>query len=198
VAYSKDDKKILIEAHIADIMGILGLDLTDDSLVDTPKRVAKMYVDEIFGGLLPENYPKITAVQNKFKYDQMLIENNIEVHSVCEHHLVPIVGYCHIAYIPDSKVLGLSKFNRIVRYFSQRPQVQERLTQDILADIQRVVGTKNVAVVIDAVHLCVRMRGVRDTHTITRTSALGGVFKKDKDTRSELFASIPKISDFRM
>lgn len=178
-------------------MVLLGLDLKDDSLRETPRRVAKLFVDEIFAGLDPANYPKIMTVENKFKYDQMLIESNIELHSVCEHHFVPIIGVAHVAYIPDKKILGLSKFNRIVRYWSQRPQVQERLTQQILADIQRVVGTKNVAVIIDGVHLCVRMRGVKDTHSATRTAALGGLFKKT-ETRAELFASIPKVNEFRV
>jgi GTP cyclohydrolase I len=194
---SDEEKIARIESSMRDIMQTLGLDLEDDSLRDTPKRVAKMYVQELFSGLSKETFPKITVVENKFSYQQMLIETNIEINSVCEHHLVPIIGACHIAYIPKDKVLGLSKFNRIARYFAQRPQVQERLTQQIHRALKDVLGTDDVSVVIDAIHMCVRMRGVRDGHTITRTSAIDGVFKAG-NARAEFFRSIPKTNEFRM
>lgn len=180
------EPKERIEAAIKEIMLALNLDLSDDSLCDTPKRVAKMYYNEIFAGLRPETYPKITTVKNKFKYNQMLVEKKIEVFSVCEHHLVPIIGYACVGYIPKDLVLGLSKFNRIVRYWCQRPQVQERLTEQIKQDLIDVLQTEDVAVQIQARHLCVAMRGVRDTHSETVTCALGGKFLNDA-VRAEFF-----------
>lgn len=187
-----DITKQAIQEKVKDIMELLGLDLTDDSLQDTPKRVAKMYVDEIFCGL-NQAPPAITVQENKFKYDQMLIETNIKVHSTCEHHLVPIVGYAHIAYIPKDKILGLSKFNRIVDYFSRRPQVQERLTNDILTFLKKALETDDVAVVIDAVHMCVKLRGIKDQDTITRTAAISGKFQT-QETRQEFYNAVNKLA----
>lgn len=180
-----------IANHFLAIMKEIGLNTDDDSLIDTPKRVAKMYSRELFYGLNPDNFPKITVQENKFNYDQMLVESNITVKSLCEHHFVPIIGACHLAYIPSKKIIGLSKFNRIVDYFSRRPQVQERLTNDILVCLKEALETDNVAVVIDAVHMCVKLRGIEHNSTITRTSAISGVFKSS-DARLEFFNSIPK------
>ena len=175
-----------------EIMDLLNVTI-DDSTIDTPKRVAKMYINELFKGLNKANYPKITTVQNKFNYNQMLIEKGIKVHSVCEHHFVPIIGKAHIAYIPKDKIMGLSKFNRIVDYFSRRPQVQERLTNDILEDLKKVLETEDIAVIIDAEHFCVKMRGIQDQGTITRTSALNGCFLEDISCRNELLGAIGSI-----
>lgn len=186
-----------IEKNFSEIMSQLGLDLTNDSLADTPKRVAKMYVTEIFKGLNPENFPKITTHENKYGYDAMLVETNIKVHSTCEHHFVPIIGRAHIAYIPGKRVIGLSKFNRIVDHFSRRPQVQERLTQEIMSCLKKCLETEDVAVVIDAVHMCVLLRGIKDQTTVTRTSNLSGVFYDDKTVRSEFVAALPKPSDIK-
>jgi GTP cyclohydrolase I len=169
-------------------MQSLGLDLNDDSLQDTPKRVAKMYVDEIFYGLQTENFPKITIVENKFNYDEMLVEKGINVMSVCEHHFVGIVGQATIGYIPNGNIVGLSKLNRIVDYFARRPQVQERLTAQIYHTLCYILKTKNVAVVIDADHYCVKSRGIEDVGSSTVTSKLGGAFKDDYSTRSEFMA----------
>lgn len=180
---SKDFQNILIK---------LGLDLKDDSLMDTPKRVAKMYVNEIFWGLLPENFPKITTVENKMQYDNMLIERNIGVSSHCEHHLVGIVGNCHIAYIPAKKIIGLSKFNRVVEYFSKRPQIQERLTEQIYYALSFVLETEDIAVVIEAEHYCVKSRGVEDINSDTITSKVGGVFMDDAQVRTEFLTLIKK------
>ena len=174
----------------------LGLDLGDDSLKETPKRIARMYVDEIFSGLDENNFPRIMTIENKFNYDQMLIEANIGIYSVCEHHFVPIIGKAHIAYIPNKKIIGLSKLNRVADYFSRRPQVQERLTANIKDKICEVVETDNVAVTIDAIHYCVIMRGAKDINALTRTSTLGGMFKSETTTRLEYFNSIPKMDDF--
>lgn len=185
----KDSSMIeLITKDFKHIMETLGLDLTDDSLQDTPKRVAKMYVDEIFYGLRTENFPKITVVKNKFNYDEMLVEKGINVMSVCEHHFVGIVGQGTIGYIPTGNVVGLSKLNRIVDYFSRRPQVQERLTAQIYYTLCHILETKNVAVVIDANHYCVASRGIEDIGCSTITSKLGGVFKTDPSTRAEFMA----------
>lgn len=178
-----------IAAKFADIMSLLGLDLSDPSLKGTPQRVAKMYCREIFSGLDKVTYPKIMTQPNSFKYDQMLIQKGIEVNSVCEHHFVPILGKCAIAYIPDSKVIGLSKLNRIAKWHSSKPQVQERLTQDILNDLKDKLETDNVAVCIDASHLCVKMRGIQDSNAETRTTALSGVFK-DHVPRNEFLKYI--------
>nr|WP_026209651.1 GTP cyclohydrolase I FolE [Cytophaga aurantiaca] len=175
-----DDLKIeLISKKFKDIMDILGLDLTDDSLKDTPKRVAKMYVKEIFSGLNPANKPAIALFENKYKYDEMVLEKNITFYSNCEHHFVPIIGKAHVAYISNGNVIGLSKLNRIVEYFSKRPQVQERLTMQIANELKKILNTEDVAVVIDAKHLCVSMRGVKDESSTTITASYSGKFKED-------------------
>lgn len=175
-----DDEKILkIEAHFCEIMQTLGLDLTDGSLKGTPRRVAKMYVKELFGGLNPENKPKITLFDNKYKYAEMLVEKDISFFSNCEHHFVPIMGKAHVAYISSGKVIGLSKLNRIVRYFARRPQVQERLTVQIAKELEQVLQTEDVAVVLDAKHLCVASRGVKDVTSATVTAYYGGKFKNE-------------------
>ena len=177
----------VIEVLFANIMRTLGLDLTDDSLVDTPKRVAKMYVNEIFWGLDYEAFPKCTAVDNKMKYNEMVCERNINVQSNCEHHFVVIDGLATVAYVPNQKVLGLSKINRIVEYFSKRPQIQERLTEQIFHTLQYILETEDVAVMIDAQHYCVKSRGVEDTGSSTVTSKLGGGFKTDPAARAEFY-----------
>ncbi|HYG38237.1 MAG TPA: GTP cyclohydrolase I FolE [Cytophagales bacterium] len=182
---TENEKINLIEEKFRDIMLILGLDLKDDSLKDSPRRVAKMYVKEVFSGLSPENEPEITLFDNKYKYSEMLVEKDIPVYSYCEHHFVPIIGKCHIAYISTGKVIGLSKLNRIVHYFSKRPQVQERLTVQIAEYLKEVLGTEDVAVLMDAEHLCVASRGVRDTGSSTFTSSYHGKFH-EKETRNEL------------
>jgi GTP cyclohydrolase I len=174
-----------ITKHFTGIMEALGLDLKDDSLKDSPSRVGKMFINEIFWGLDPNNFPKCTAIENKMKYDEMVLERGITVMSVCEHHFVTINGRAHVAYIPDKKVLGLSKMNRVVEYFSRRPQVQERLTEQVYHALSYILGTENVAVVIDAEHFCVKMRGVEDPHSLTITSRLGGKFKTDPMLRAE-------------
>jgi len=185
--YDRKEKIDHIEAHFAHIMRILGLDLSDDSLVDTPKRVAKMYVNEIFWGLDYEAFPKCTAVDNKMKYNEMVCERNINVQSNCEHHFVVIDGLATVAYVPNQKVLGLSKINRIVEYFSKRPQIQERLTEQIFHTLQYILDTEDVAVMIDAQHYCVKSRGVEDTGSSTVTSKLGGGFKTDAAARAEFY-----------
>jgi GTP cyclohydrolase I len=177
----------VIETLFADIMVALGLDLTDDSLMDTPKRVAKMYVNEIFWGLDYEAFPKCTAVDNKMKYNEMVCERNINVQSNCEHHFVVIDGLATVAYVPNQKVLGLSKINRIVEYFSKRPQIQERLTEQVFHTLQYILDTEDVAVMIDAKHYCVASRGVEDTGSSTVTSKLGGGFKSDPAARAEFY-----------
>ncbi len=169
-------KKNSIEAGFSDIMSLLGLDLSNDSLKDTPKRIAKMYMEEIFSGLDYENFPKCTTVKNEFKADEMVTVSNIKSMSVCEHHFVTIDGLAKIAYIPNDRILGLSKFNRIIKFFSQRPQVQERLTVQIYHALCFILDTENVAVMIEADHMCVKQRGVED-NSKTRTTKLGGVFK---------------------
>lgn len=180
-AFDKSDaEKIeLIQDHFREIMDILGLDLTDDSLKGTPYRVAKMYVKEIFNGLNPENKPKYALFENKYQYGKMLVEKNISFFSNCEHHFVPIMGNVHVAYISSGKVIGLSKIHRIVNYFAKRPQVQERMTMQIIKELQTVLETEDVAVVIDAKHLCVSSRGVKDTTSSTITMEAGGVFNQD-------------------
>jgi GTP cyclohydrolase I len=177
---SEDDKIAAIEEKFAEIMDILGLDLTDDSLRGTPKRVAKMYVKEIFNGLNPANKPKMALFENKYKYNEMLVEKNISFYSNCEHHFVPIMGKAHIAYISNGTVVGLSKLNRLVDYFAKRPQVQERLTMQIAKELQKDLGTDDVAVLIDAKHLCVASRGVEDDTSSTVTAFYGGKFKDEK------------------
>lgn len=181
-----DEEKIqTIQTHFTEIMKVLGLDLADDSLRDTPKRMAKMYVNEIFGGLNPQNFPKITVIENKMQYDQMVCVQDIEVMSVCEHHFQPIDGFATVAYIPKNKVIGLSKLNRIVTYFAKRPQVQERLTKQVADCLQYILETEDVAVHINAKHYCVIARGTQDTHSTTTTSDLRGAFKKAESTRLE-------------
>lgn len=180
-----DDLKIeLIEEKFRDIMNILGLDLNDDSLKGTPHRVAKMYVKEIFSGLNPANQPKIALFENKYQYSEMLVEKDITFFSNCEHHFVPIMGKAHVSYISNGKVIGLSKINRIVQYFSKRPQVQERLTIQIANYLKEALQTEDVAVVIDASHLCVSSRGIQDITSSTITSSYHGKFKEDQ-TRNE-------------
>lgn len=187
----KNEAKIKkIEKHFTAIMETLGLDLTDDSLEETPKRVAKMYVNEIFWGLKPENFPKCTVIENKMNYDEMVIEKNITLMSNCEHHFVTIDGVAHVAYIPKDKVLGLSKMNRIVEYFARRPQVQERIAEQVYHALSYILGTEDVAVAIEGVHYCVRSRGVEDYNSITTTLKLGGCFKNEPDCRAEFMSSI--------
>ena len=175
-AISDEEKKSKIEYHFTEIMNVLGLDLTDDSLQGTPKRVAKMYIEEIFSGLNPANKPKVALFDNKYQYNQMLVEKNITFYSNCEHHFVPIIGKAHVAYISSGKVIGLSKLNRIVQYYAKRPQVQERLTNQIAAELKSVLQTDDVAVIIDAKHLCVSSRGVKDDTSATVTTYYGGEF----------------------
>ena len=181
----KVEQKKFISGKFAEIMLALGLDLTDDSLCGTPDRIAKMYVDEIFYGLDDKQFPRIMTVDNKMNYNQMLIERDVKVHSVCEHHFVPIVWVGHIAYIPKDKVIGLSKINRIVDFYSRRPQIQERLTEEIYAKLVEVLGTEDVAVVIDAKHFCVITRGIKDVNSSTVTSKMGGIFMENKEARKE-------------
>lgn len=165
-----------ITFHFRKIMETLGLDLRDDSLKDTPSRVAKMYVHELFSGLDPEAFPAVSLFENTYQYQEMLLERDIQVYSCCEHHFVPFVGRAHVAYFPGRKVIGLSKLNRIVRYFSRRPQVQERLTSDIASSLRQTLQTDDIAVVIEAKHLCVAARGVEDTASTTHTCFFGGRF----------------------
>lgn len=174
-----------ISKSVRDIMLTLGLDLNDDSLKGTPERVAKMYVREIFGGLHPERRPKSSTFKNKYKYGEMLVEKNIIVYITCEHHLLPIVGRAHIAYISGGSVVGLSKMNRIVDYYARRPQVQERMNIQIVRELQRVLGTEDVACVIDAKHLCVNSRGIRDVDSSTVTAEYGGRFRQEESLRRE-------------
>lgn len=194
-ALSDAEKIESIKADVKHILETLGLDLTDDSLQGTPKRVAKMFVNEIFGGLNPANKPRASTFDNKYKYGEMLVEKNITVYSTCEHHLLPIVGKAHIAYISKGTVVGLSKMNRVVDYYAKRPQVQERLTIQIVKELQAVLGTEDVACVIDAKHLCVNSRGIRDTASSTVTSEFGGQFK-NKETRREFLDYIKLDTEF--
>jgi GTP cyclohydrolase I len=177
---SNDEKIIIIQEHVSTILETLGMDLTDDSLKGTPLRVAKMFVNEIFGGLHPNKKPKASTFDNSYKYGEMLVEKNITLYSTCEHHLLPIIGKAHVAYVSNGTVVGLSKMNRIVDYYAKRPQVQERLTLQIVQELQEVLGTKDVACVIDAKHLCVNSRGISDTASSTVTSEFGGVFKSEE------------------
>jgi GTP cyclohydrolase I len=188
----RKDKIAEIEKSFSHIMQVLGLDLDDDSLRETPKRVAKMYVNEIFWGLDYEAFPKCTTVDNKMKYNEMVCERNINVQSNCEHHFVVIDGLATVAYVPKDRVLGLSKINRIVEYFSKRPQIQERLTEQIFHTLQFILDTEDVAVMIDAQHYCVKSRGVEDTGSSTVTVRLGGGFKTDPSARNE-FLSIARM-----
>lgn len=186
---SNADKVKKIQTHFKEIMETLGMDLEDDSLKGTPERVAKMYVNEIFSGLDPANKPKAALFENKYQYDQMLVEKDITFYSNCEHHFVPIFGKAHVAYISNGKVIGLSKLNRIVQYFSKRPQVQERLTIQIARELQDILQTKDVAILIDAKHLCVSSRGVQDHNSATVTSFYDGKFKEE-NTRQEFLKYI--------
>jgi GTP cyclohydrolase IA len=194
VSLAKDNReKInLIQHHFTEIWKTMGLDLTDDSLMETPNRMAKMWVLETMWGLLPENFPKCTAVENKMGYDEMVVERNVNVQSQCEHHGVVIDGLAAVAYIPNKTVLGLSKINRVVEYFSKRPQIQERLTEQIYHALQYILETDNIAVVIEATHYCVRSRGVEDVGSSTVTSKLGGVFKTDSAVRFEFMNIVNK------
>ncbi|USD61695.1 MULTISPECIES: GTP cyclohydrolase I FolE [Vibrio] len=182
---SSDQKYNRIKGLLTEVVSTLGLDLTDDSLAETPHRIAKMYVHEIFSGLDYDNFPKISVIDNKMSVDEMVNVSDIDLTSTCEHHFITIDGLAQVAYIPKSKILGLSKINRIVRFFAQRPQVQERLTQQILVAIQTLVETENVAVTIKATHYCVKSRGVMDANSETTTTALGGTFKTNPQTRAE-------------
>lgn len=183
---SNIEKVALIKDDVEHIMQTLGLDLTDDSLKGTPHRVAKMFVNEIFGGLDPARKPKASTFENKYQYGEMLVEKNITVYSTCEHHLLPIVGKAHVAYISKGRVIGLSKMNRIVDYFAKRPQVQERMTMQVVQELQKALGTPDVACVIDAKHLCVNSRGIRDIESSTVTSEFGGAFKQKEIKREFL------------
>ena len=185
---SDEQKRLKIESAMREVMDTLGLDLSDDSLCDTPKRIAKMYVDEIFGGLDYRKFPKITQIENKMCLDQPVQVSDISLTSTCEHHFVTIDGTATVSYIPKDTVLGLSKINRLVGFFAQRPQVQERLTQQVLVAIQTLTGSEDVAVSINATHYCVKARGIRDTNSYTKTSALGGKFLEDAELRRQFFA----------
>ncbi len=175
---SDEEKIAIIEEKFAEIMLALGLDLNDDSLKGTPRRIAKMYVKEVFAGLDPDNSPSASTFDNKYDYSEMLVEKDITVYSTCEHHFLPIVGRAHVAYFSEGKVIGLSKMNRVVNYFAKRPQVQERMTIQIVRHLQKVLGTDNVACVIDAKHLCVNSRGIKDIQSSTVTAEFGGKFKE--------------------
>ena len=181
---SDEEKISIIEKNVYNILETLGMDLTDDSLKGTPKRVAKAWVNELFGGLKPEKMPKTSTFDNKYSYTEMLVEKNITVYSTCEHHLLPIIGKAHVAYFSKGNVIGLSKMNRIVDYFAKRPQVQERLTMQVVKALQKALGTEDVACVIDAKHLCVNSRGIRDVDCSTVTAEFGGKFK-DKNVKRE-------------
>ncbi|MGB0177420.1 MAG: GTP cyclohydrolase I FolE [Owenweeksia sp.] len=184
---ASDDEKIeIIRGHFEKILNTIGMDLTDDSLKGTPLRVAKMFVKEIFGGLNPERKPSTSTFENKYQYGEMLVEKNIVVYSTCEHHLLPIVGRAHVAYISNGTVIGLSKMNRIVDYYAKRPQVQERMTKQIVLALQEALGTADVACVIDAKHLCVNSRGIRDIESSTVTAEFGGKFKEESAKRDFL------------
>jgi GTP cyclohydrolase I len=187
---SAAEKQLQIKAHFTDILEILGLDLTDDSLCDTPRRIAKMYVNEIFSGLDYSNFPKLTVIENKMQVDEMVRVKNIDLSSTCEHHFITIDGKATVAYIPNEKVIGLSKINRMVRFFAQRPQVQERLNEQVLVALQTLLETDDVAVSISATHFCVKARGVMDANSSTTTTSLGGRFKMNTDTRKEFLLGL--------
>ena len=189
VILNNDEKSEIIAGHFKGIMQALGLDLKDDSLKDTPERVAKMYVNEIFSGLNPSNEPEVTLFENKYQYNKMLIEKGITLFSYCEHHFVPIIGKVHVGYFSKGKVIGLSKINRLVQYYAKRPQVQERLTNQIAEGLKKAIGTEDVAVVVDAVHLCVSSRGVKDTNSSTITAHYSGKFINE-GTKNEFLVLI--------
>tara|TARA_B100000676_G_C17994053_1_gene796687 strand:+ start:803 stop:1483 length:681 start_codon:yes stop_codon:yes gene_type:complete len=186
---SRDEKYTRLRELMGEVCTTLGLDLTDDSLCETPHRIAKMYVDEVFRGLSYENFPKVTVIDNKMQVEEMVTVRDISVTSTCEHHFVTIDGGSKVAYIPGSRIIGLSKINRVVRFFAQRPQVQERLTQQVLVALQTLLETEDVAVSIDATHYCVKSRGVMDVNSRTQTTALGGQFKADSRTRAEFLSA---------
>jgi len=188
---SDSEKIAKIEHHFTKIMETLGLDLNDDSLRNTPNRVAKMYVNEIFSGLNPDNKPKISLFENNYGYKRMLVEKDITLYSNCEHHFVPIIGKAHVAYIPETHVLGLSKINRIVQYYAKRPQVQEKLTMQISYAMKEILGHNDVAVIIEADHLCVASRGINDTNSITTTASFAGQFENES-IRQEFLSYIHK------
>lgn len=191
-----DEQKIAsIKKDVENILQTLGMDLTDDSIKGTPNRVAKMFVNEIFGGLNPAKKPKPSTFENNYKYNEMLVEKNIIVYSTCEHHMLPIIGRAHVAYISNGRVIGLSKMNRIVEFYAKRPQVQERLTMQIVQELQNALGTDDVACVIDAKHLCVNSRGIKDIESSTVTSEFGGKFK-DPQTRREFLDYIKLDTKF--
>ena len=191
-----DQEKIeKIQESVKDILITLGMDLTDDSMRGTPKRVAKAFVNEMFMGLNPKNMPKASTFDNNYNYGEMLVEKNIVVYSTCEHHLLPIIGRAHVAYISDGKVIGLSKMNRIVEYFSKRPQVQERLTMQIVQAMQEALGTDDVACIVDAKHLCVNSRGIKDIESSTVTAEFGGKFK-NKETKREFLDYVKMDTKF--
>ena len=192
-----DEEKIsIIEKNVYNILDTLGMDLTDDSIKGTPKRVAKAWVNELFGGLNPHKMPKTSTFENKYSYNEMLVEKNITVYSTCEHHLLPIIGKAHVAYFSKGTVVGLSKMNRIVDYFAKRPQVQERLTMQVVKALQKALGTDDVACVIDAKHLCVNSRGIKDVNSSTVTSEFGGKFKYDSNTKDEFLKYIQLDTSF--
>ena len=193
---SDTEKIARIQESVKDILTTLGMDLEDDSLKGTPKRVAKAFVNELFMGLNPENKPSASTFENKYNYSEMLVEKNIVVYSTCEHHLLPIVGRAHVAYISNGKVIGLSKLNRIVEYYAKRPQVQERLTMQVVQAMQEAVGNDDVACVIDAKHLCVNSRGIKDIDSSTVTAEFGGKFK-NRETKQEFLEYLKMDSDFQ-
>ncbi|MCK3656942.1 GTP cyclohydrolase I FolE [Pasteurellaceae bacterium Macca] len=188
----KDSRRSEIQQHLRAVLELLGLDLSDDSLEETPHRLAKMYVDEIFSGLDYQTFPKITKIKNRMKVSEMVLVDDITLTSTCEHHFVTIDGKVAVAYYPKDWVIGLSKINRVVQFFAQRPQVQERFTEQILTAFQTILETEDVAVYVKATHFCVKCRGVKDTNSQTITSAYGGVFLQDRDTRKEFLALIQK------
>ena len=192
---SDKEKIAKIQENVKEILETLGMDLTDDSMKGTPKRVAKSFVNELFMGLNPENKPSASTFDNNYKYGEMLVEKNIIVYSTCEHHLLPIVGRAHVAYISNGKVIGLSKMNRLVEYYAKRPQVQERLTMQVVQAMQQALGTDDVACVIDAKHLCVNSRGIKDIESSTVTAEFGGAFK-NKDTKREFLDYIKLNTEF--
>lgn len=195
-ALSDDEKIARIEVHVRGILDTLGMDLSDDSLRGTPKRVAKMFVNETFGGLHPDRKPDLNTFENSYHYGEMLVEKNIVVYSTCEHHLMPIVGRAHIAYLSKDRVIGLSKMNRIVDFYAKRPQVQERLTRQVAESLVHALGTDDVAVMIDAKHLCVNARGIRDIHSSTVTAEYRGRFLAEEGLRTEFLTYIQTQTTF--
>ena len=189
---SKDERRTHIEQHMREVLRLIGLDLRDDSIEETPSRLAKMFVDEIFSGLDYANFPKITNIANRMKVSEMVLVNDVTLTSTCEHHFVTIDGMVSVAYYPKKWVIGLSKINRVVAFFAQRPQVQERLTEQILLAFQTILETEDVAVYVKATHFCVKCRGTKDANSYTVTSAFGGVFLEDRETRKEFLSLINK------